>query len=75
MIKKITIHFFCIVLLSLFLVNQSGRAEMNGVGYSIPFPNLTFKQSLSKGERAYLGIPRKKSFSFNEIQGSLIVVD
>ncbi len=39
------------------------------------FPDLTFKNIFSKDERAYLGISRKKIFSFKDIKGSLILVE
>jgi thiol-disulfide isomerase/thioredoxin len=49
--------------------------ETKPIGFAIPFPDLTFSQPLSKEEQAYLGIPKKKSFSFQEIQGNLILVE
>jgi thiol-disulfide isomerase/thioredoxin len=48
---------------------------MKAVGFAIPFPDLTFTQSLSEEEQAYLGILQKKTFSFKEIRGSLILVE
>lgn len=51
------------------------NAETKPVGFAIPFPDLTFTQTLSKNERAYLEIPQKKSFSIKEIQGNLILVE
>jgi thiol-disulfide isomerase/thioredoxin len=61
----LSILFFCGI----------ANAETRPVGFAIPFPDLTFTQTLSKNERAYLGIPQKKSFSIKEIKGNLILVE
>jgi peroxiredoxin len=45
------------------------------MGFAIPFPDLKFSQSLSKEEQIYLGISKKKDFSFREIKGDLILVE
>ena len=45
------------------------------MGFAIPFPNLNFTQTLPREEQAYLGIPRKRTFSFSEIRGSLILIE
>jgi peroxiredoxin len=45
------------------------------MGFAIPFPNLNFTQTLSREEQTYLGIPRKRTFSFREIRGSLILIE
>jgi len=60
---------------SLFLICPSVFAGTKQVDVTVPFPNLTFSQSLSKGEQEYLGLSNKKVFSFQEIKGSLILVE
>ena len=64
-----------VVFLSLPLCYSLSWAETKPVGFAIPFPNLTFTQTLFKGEQAYLGIPQKKSFSIKEIRGDLILIE
>ena len=64
-----------VIFLSLILSYSLPRAETKPVGFAIPFPDLTFTQVLSKGEQTYLGIPQKKSFSFKEIRGNLILIE
>lgn len=49
--------------------------ETKPLGFAIPFPDLIFTQSLSREEQNYLGLPRKKIFSFREITGNLILVE
>jgi peroxiredoxin len=51
------------------------QGETKPLGFAIPFPDLIFAQSLSRGEQNYLGLPPKKVFSFREIQGNLILVE
>jgi thiol-disulfide isomerase/thioredoxin len=63
------------VLLSLHLCYNFLHAETKPVGFAIPFPDLTLTQVLSKGEQAYLGILQKKSFSFKEIRGDLVLIE
>jgi peroxiredoxin len=69
--KKISALLIWILFLSL----EPVYGETKPVGFAIPFPNLTFTQILSKEDRAYLGIPLKKIFSFKEIRGNLILVE
>jgi len=64
-----------VAFLSLFLIFSLAFGETKTVGFAIPFPDLTFTQTLSKGEQTYLGIPQKKSFSLKEIRGNLILVE
>jgi len=64
-----------VVFLSLPLCYSLSWAETKPVGFAIPFPDLTFTQVLSKGEQTYLGIPQKKTFSFKEIRGNLILIE
>ena len=61
--------------LSLFLLSSLACAETKPAGFATPFPDLNFTQVLSKGEKVYLGLPQKKSFSFREIRGELILVE
>ena len=39
------------------------------------FPDLTFKNILSRNDQIYLGISRKAAFNFREITGDIIIVD
>ena len=64
-----------VVFLATLLFSGLAWGESKGVGFAIPFPELTFTQPLSKEEQSYLGIPQKKSFSFREIRGNLILVE
>jgi thiol-disulfide isomerase/thioredoxin len=66
---------FPVVILFISLFCGPSYGQTKPVGFSIPFPNLTFQQALSREEKAYLGIPRKTTFSFKEIRGSLILVE
>jgi len=75
MIKRSTIHAAGVIFLSLILSYSLSRAETKPVGFAIPFPNLTFTQTLSKKEQTYWGIPQKKSFSIKEIRGNLILIE
>jgi thiol-disulfide isomerase/thioredoxin len=68
-------HYFWISFFSVFFFFALAWSETKPVGFAIPFPELTFKQILSKEEQIYLGIPRKTSFLFKEIRGSLILVE
>jgi thiol-disulfide isomerase/thioredoxin len=75
MIKRSPIHAVWIIFLSLILSYSLSWAETKPVGFAIPFPDLTFTQVLSKGEQVYLRILQKKSFSFKEIHGDLILIE
>ena len=70
--KTIWVIWIAFVFLSLF----SGAAwgETKPVGFAIPFPDLTFTQTLSEEDQAYLGI-MQKSFSIKEIRGNLILLE
>jgi len=70
-----------VVLLVLFVV-MSVSLPLRGVhGETRPiargenFPNLSFRDMLSKGDRAYLGIGRKKIFSIKDMQGNLFIFE
>jgi len=75
MIKRKTIYTIWFVFLSISLFYGISWGKMKPVGFAIPFPDLTFTQTLSKEEQAYLGIPQKKNFTFKEIRGSLILIE
>jgi peroxiredoxin len=71
-IKTISIWF---LFLSGSLFYGFAWGETKPIGFAIPFPNLAFTQTLSREERAYLGIPQKRTFSVKEIHGSLMLVE
>jgi len=75
MTKRSPIHAVWVIFLSLLLSYSLSWAETKPIGFAIPFPDLTFTQGLSKGEQVYLGIPQKKTFSFKEIRGNLILIE
>ena len=50
-------------------------AESNTITVPERFPEITFHNSLSKGEQEYLGIQNKVSFSINDIKGTFIIVE
>jgi peroxiredoxin len=72
---RIVISSLLVAHLLLYGPSSLPCAKTKPVGFGIPFPDLTFTQVLSKGERVYLGLPQKNTFSFKEIQGELILVD
>jgi thiol-disulfide isomerase/thioredoxin len=73
-LNKRPIHAF-IPFLSILLSYGLALGEAKPVGFSVPFPDLIFTQSLPREEQNYLGIPPKKVFSFREITGNLILVE
>ena len=73
--SRIMISSFWVALVFLFFLSSVVFAETKPVGFAIPFPDLTFTQTLSKGEQTYLGISQKKSFSFKKIRGELIIIE
>jgi thiol-disulfide isomerase/thioredoxin len=75
MINRKIISVIGAVFLSLHLCSNFLQAETKPVGFAIPFPDLTFAQTLSKGEQSYLDISEKKSFSLEEIRGNLILIE
>jgi thiol-disulfide isomerase/thioredoxin len=74
MLNKRPIHAF-IPFLSILLSYGLALGEAKPVGFSVPFPDLIFTQSLSREEQHYLGLSPKKVFSFREISGNLILVE
>jgi thiol-disulfide isomerase/thioredoxin len=72
--KKRLIYVF-ILFLCILLSSELAFGGIKPIGFAVPFPDLTFTQSLSREEQTYLGIPPKKAFSFKEIRGNLILVE
>jgi thiol-disulfide isomerase/thioredoxin len=66
---------FGMALLSIGLFSAPAYPGTRPVGFAVPFPDLTFTQTLSREEQDYLGIPHRKTFSFGEIRASLILVE
>jgi thiol-disulfide isomerase/thioredoxin len=75
MSKGKTISPICIALLFTPLFCGLVWGKTKPLGFAIPFPDLTFTQTLSEEEQAYLGILQKKSFSIKEIRGDLILIE
>jgi len=73
--KRKTFCAIWLFFLSIPLFYGLANAETKQVAFAIPFPDLAFTQALPKEEQAYLGIPQKKSFSFKEIRGNLILIE
>jgi thiol-disulfide isomerase/thioredoxin len=77
-IKKLILFLSIVCVFLSFLygsVYGSAVTEINPNYKPERFPDLTFKNILSKKQQAYLGISRKKYFSFKEINGSLVIVE
>jgi peroxiredoxin len=72
---RIVISSLLVVQLLLYLLSSLPCAKTKPVGFGVPFPDLTFTQVLSKEEKVYLGVPQKKTFSFKEIHGELILIE
>jgi thiol-disulfide isomerase/thioredoxin len=51
------------------------RAETRTIATGDKFPNLSFRDILSKGDRAYLGTGEKRTFSIKDMQGNLFVIE
>jgi thiol-disulfide isomerase/thioredoxin len=75
MINRITLYVVWAIFVFTPFFCGLAFAETKPMGFAIPFPDLAFKQILSKKEQVYLGVPKKTSFSFIEIRGSLILVE
>jgi len=71
------ISFICVTFLFLLIFISSGlsSADTRPIGKGAIFPNLFFKYSLSKEERAYLGISNKKNFYFRDIGATLFIFE
>jgi hypothetical protein len=50
-------------------------AENRPIGRGDRFPGVNFRNNLSNDERFYLGLSRKKTFSLNDIDGTLFFVE
>ena len=59
----------------MLLVHTVASADTKPMGFAIPFPNLSFQHVLSKEEQTYLEVPSNRPFTFQEIQGELILVE
>jgi len=51
------------------------RAETRPIATGDNFPNLSFRDILSKGDRAYLGTGKKKTFSIKDMHGTLFIFE
>jgi len=74
MTKGKTIFAIWIASVFVSLFPGPARGETKPVGFAIPFPDLTFTQTLSEEDQTYLGI-KQKSFSIKEIRGNLILLE
>lgn len=72
---KKSLLILCILILATLSFQSSNAAETKPMGFAVPFPNLSFFESLTREEQAYLGIPGKAKFTFRQIQGELILVE
>lgn len=72
---RLLVSSFCVFFLFLSVFFSLALAETKPMGFAVPFPNLTFTQPLTREEQTYLGIPKRKGFSFREIKGDLILVE
>ncbi len=72
--NKKFILLFCILC---FISQLNGKvcADPRPIVKGDRFPDVIFKNSISKEEQAYLAISRKKTFSFREIRGSFIIIE
>jgi thiol-disulfide isomerase/thioredoxin len=70
-----------VVLLALFIIISVSlppggvRAETRPIAPGDTFPNLSFRDILSKGDKSYLGIGKKKTFSIKDMQGTLFIFE
>jgi len=74
MTKGKTIYAIWIALVFLSLFSGPVWGETKPVGFAIPFPDLTFTQTLSEEDQAHLGIMQER-FSIKEIRGNLILLE
>ena len=66
---------FSIAVCSLLLLQFYSPAHAGPIKEGAIFPHLTFQDSLTREESTYLEISRKKTFGFNDIKGTLIIVE
>ena len=50
-------------------------AEARPIARGDNFPNLDFRDTLSRADRAYLGIGKKKTFSIKDVKGDLFIFE
>ena len=67
--------FFSLTFFFLFLSQVFVYAETKPIGRGARFPYVTFQDNLSKDERSYLGLSRKKDFSLKDIDGTLFLIE
>ena len=53
----------------------SGGAEARPISRGDGFPGLSFRDVMSKSDRAYLGVDGKKIFSIKDMQGTLFIIE
>jgi thiol-disulfide isomerase/thioredoxin len=75
MFGRSSTQLFCVYFLAVSFLLSPTSGEPRSLRFAVPFPDLTFAQTLSKEEGAYLGIRQKRSFTFKEIHGNLILVE
>jgi hypothetical protein len=73
--NRLFLHFLLISCLSASIFFEYASAETKPISSGEWFPNLIFEDSLPKETRAYLGISRKTSFSFNDIRGTILIIE
>jgi len=73
-IKK-TLSCALTICFSILFFYGLGYADNNTKTIPAHFPNITFNNSLSTEEQAYLGIQKKSTFSLNDINSPFILVD
>jgi thiol-disulfide isomerase/thioredoxin len=80
-IRKIRMNVIRIILLVLFIgmsfsflpVAVQGKARPIAAGDS--FPDLSFRDFLSKGDRDYLGMGKKRTFLLKDMQGDFFIFE
>ena len=73
--RKPSVHYLLAVSISCFLSHGFVQGETKPIGFAIPFPDLTFRLTLSIEDQTYFGTPQKGFFSFREIRGSLFLIE
>jgi len=73
--SKKSLSSFLILCFTLLCFNGLGFTENTPIYIPVPFPDLKFTNSLSIEDREYLGIQKKRTFSFKDIPGIFILVE
>ena len=73
--SRIFLNLLIIFCLSISLPGKILCAEKQPKADQQTFPDLSFQNILSSGDRMYLGISGKASFTFREITADLIIID